>query len=269
MIQSTCQGRRIAVLALYCFLPGTTASAFDNKDVIKQARNAYYSIQDQGSIEFQCVATPNWEKLLQAALKANPSGVGQVVIKLKKINFIVSVAKNESAKITHNAVPADNDKQAEGLKQIYSGMEQMVRGFFDTWSTFMKYPPLPVPDGEYQLREQGGQWDLTYRDGTADVATIMDKDFAVRELKVSAPEFLSTIRPQFTRSNAGFLLTGYQGDYRSKSPNANDTTQLQISINYQQVSGFQLPKTLDLDATYAGARSKVEVTFSGCTATKR
>lgn len=268
MIQSTCQGRSIAVSALCCFLLGTTASALDNKDVIKQARGAYYSIQDQGTVEFQCAVTPNWEKLLQAELKANPSGASQVVVKLKKLHFVVSVANSGSTKITHNAVPADNDKQAEGLKQIYSGMEQMVSGFFATWSGFMKYPPLPLPDSEYQLQEKGGQWDLAYREGTADVATIMNKDFSVREMKVSTPEFLSTIQPQFARSNVGFLLTSYQADYRSKLPNVNNTTLLQISMSHQKVNELQLPLKLNLAGSYNGNPFLVEVSFSDCKATK-
>lgn len=268
MIQSACRALGIALVALYCFLPATTASAFDDKDVINQARSAYYGSQDQGSIEFQCTVTPNWAGLLQEQRKENPSNIDDAIIKLKKLHFFVSVANNGSTKITHNTIAADNSKMAEGLTQVYEGIGQMISGFFQTWSLFMKYSPFPAPDGKYQLQEQGGRWNLTYRDGTADVVTTMNKDFSVRELKTTSPEFISTIQPQFVRSNVGFLLTGYKADYRGKLPNAQDITHLEIRISYQKVNELQVPLKLNLVSTYNGVTSKVEVAFSACKETK-
>jgi hypothetical protein len=261
-------GRRLSVVAaVVCvfFLAAGTAGAADKKEVVKQARGAYYSLHSRGLVEFQCNLTPNWEALLQDTRKTDPARADQAITTLKQLQFTVSLGRTGSAKVTHTTVTAANDQLAQGFNQIYGGMEQMVSGFFDTWTPFMITHPFPEADSDYELADQGEQWALSYKEGTADVVTTMAKNFAIRELKVSTPEFNSVLQPQFTPSAQGFLLTGYVADYHGKSP--SDTTQLKVGIAYQEVNGLQLPKKLDLSGSYGGSRFQIEVTFSGCQAT--
>lgn len=263
-------GRRLSVVAAVVgvfFLPAGTAAAADKKEVVKQARRAYYSLQAQGLAEFQCNLAPDWETLLQDVRKADPARADQAITTLKQLQFTVSLGRTGSAKVTHTTVAAANDQMAQGLDQIYTGMEQMVTGFFQTWSPFMLSSPLPEAEGNFQIAEQGGQWNLTYKDGTADVVTTMGKDFAIQELKVITEEFTSTIQPGFTSTPKGFLLTGYQADYHGKSP--SDTTQLKVGIAYQEVNGLQLPRKLELSGSYGGSPFQMAIALSGCQATKQ
>jgi hypothetical protein len=262
--------RRLSVAGgLVCvfLLTAGKAGAADKKEVVKQARSAYYSLQSQGLVEFQCNMAPDWEALLQGARQADPGRAEQAIATLKQLQFTVSLGRSGSAKITHTTVTAANDQMAQGLNQIYTGMEQMVTGFFQTWSPFMLGSPLPEAEGDFQMEEKAGQWNLTYKDGTANVVTTMGKNFAIQELKVITDEFTSTIQPGFTSTPKGFLLTGYQADYHGKSP--SDTTQLKVGIAYQDVNGLQLPKKLDLSGSYGGSPFQMEITFSGCQATKQ
>jgi hypothetical protein len=262
-------GRRLSVAAaVVCVLFPTlgTAGAADKKEVVKQARSAYYSLQSQGLVEFQCNMAPDWEALLQDARKADPARADQAITTLKQLQFTVSLGRTGSAKVTHTAVAAANDQMAQGLNQVYTGMEQMVTGFFQTWSPFMLSSPLPEAESDFQMEEQAGQWNLIYKDGTADVVTTMGKNFAIQELKVITEEFTSTIQPGFTSTPKGFLLTRYQANYHGKSP--AETTQLNVGIAYQEVNGLQLPKKLDLSGSYGGNPFAMEITFSGCQATK-
>src|SRR6185437_5202515 len=55
--------------------------------------------------------------------------------------------------------------------------------------------------------------------------------------------FASVIQPQFIKSPKGMLLTAVQGSYRKLSGDAA-TVSLQLRIEYQNVSGFLLPKRL-------------------------
>ena len=114
--------------------------------------------------------------------------------------------------------------------------------------------------------DQGGQWLLSYKDGPTDIATVMEKDFAIRELKVKAPAFASTIQPQFTHSREGLILAGYQADYDSANP--SEATQLQVRMTYHGVNQLQLPKKLNIVGSYGGSPFAIEVTFSNCKATK-
>ena len=169
--------------------------------------------------------------------------------------------------MTHTTVAAQNDQIAKGLQQIYGGMEQAISGFFDTWSFFMRTAPFPSVDSEYQLEDQASQWSLSYQEETADVVTTMGKDLVIREVKVTSPDFRSSMRPQFLTSREGLLLAGYQADYVGKSP--QDTTALTVKIDYQEVNGLQLPQTLNLKGSYGASPFEVSVSFSGCQASRR
>jgi hypothetical protein len=262
------RGCFVAVTALCVFaLPAAMASAAD-RDIIRQARNAYYSLQARDFVDLRCNVTPNWRAILQEQLKTNPAAVNRAADLLKQLVFVVTLASGEPAKITHNMIAAANDKMAQGLQQIYSGMAQMVVGFFATWTGYVVTPLLPAADDNYQLQEQGGRWRLSYKEGPTDVVTIMEKDFSIDETTVDAPGFVSVLRPKFTRTSEGLLLTEYSGDYRGKSPNAPDAVLLQVLIAYQQVNGLQLPSKLNISGSQNGQPFQVEVVFSGCTATK-
>jgi hypothetical protein len=44
---------------------------------------------------------------------------------------------------------------------------------------------------------------------------------------------------------------------------------LDVSIDYQQVKGLNLPQTLNLKGSYGAALFQVELAFTGCQANKR
>jgi hypothetical protein len=244
-------------------MPAQTA---DKKEILKQARQSYYSLKDQKLAEFQCTLVPNW-RLLLTEQKLASADVDRGVLLLDKIHFSVSVATSGEAKVTHNDVAVENKQVAEGLSQVYTGMEQMTTGFFQTWSVFTMSPALPEIGGDYQLEKTGTEYRLAYKDGTADVVTLLDRDFAMSSLKTTTPEFDSTIKPQFKKTAQGLLMTSYQATYKGKS--TTDTTELEVGIDYQPVDKLQLPQKLVLKGTYGGSPFHVEVTFSSCHATLR
>src|SRR5229473_436856 len=109
----------------------TLASAFaqagasqppDKLEILKQARQAYYSLKSEGFAQFQCGMDPNWKALLAEQRKANPESIDRAIERLKLIHFLVTVDANGAAKVTHNEITADNEDMAKGLAQIYGGM---------------------------------------------------------------------------------------------------------------------------------------------------
>jgi hypothetical protein len=243
------------------------AQAADKDVVIRQARAAYYSLNGEGMQQFQCDMAPNWDALLADLRKTDPAGADRAVQKLKELRFSATVPSQGNAKVTHNEISAENKKMADGLTQIYSGMEQMIVGFFQTWSVFVISPGLPEAGSTYQLEEIPSGYRISYKDGAADVVTQMNKDFSISSTAVSSKEFDSTLQPLFKQTAKGFLLSGYQATYTGTS--AAEKTELQVKVDYQQIDGLQLPKTLDLQGTYGGNPFKVEVAFTGCHADHR
>jgi hypothetical protein len=253
----------IAGLCLLGFAAAAPAAPVDKKEVLRQAHSAYYSLKSRGLADFQCNAAPNWEAVLQEQRKTDPQGADRGLALLNQIRFTVFVQTSGTTKVTHNTVTAQNSEMAKGFDQIYTGMEQAMTGFFDTWSPFMITTPFPEADSEYVLADEGDHWTLSYKEGaTTDVATTMGKDLVIREMKVNTPQFSSSIRPKFTRSPQGFLLTGYNADYRGQTP--AETTHLDVDIAYQIVNGFQVPQKLNMSGTYGGDAFQMEIAFSGC-----
>jgi hypothetical protein len=249
-----------------CFLAAAPAKAIDKKEVVTQARAAYYNLRAHGVTDFKCSATPNWAKMLDAFRQQDQARYEQALSTLNQLNFVVSVGASGKTEVTHNHPTASNAQQAGGLQDVYKGMEQMMSGFFDTWSPFAFNGLFPEPASDYQLDDLGSKFRLTYKDGAADVETTMGRDFAISELKVTSPSFRSSIRPRFSKGAGGFVLTGYTADYEGQSK--DETTHLEVWIDYQQVSGLTLPRTLSLKGSYGASAFQVELTFSGCQASK-
>lgn len=262
---------KLCLLFLLCswsFSVLSPGQAVANKQsVLSQARQAYYNLRNEGMVSFECSVTPNWELLLQEQRKQDPEAIDTAIQTLSQIHFTTSLGADGKAKLTHNELTGQNQQMMDALKQIYSGMEQMTSGFFDTWSLFMLNTPFPEVNSDYGLQTVGPQYRLTYRDGLADVVTTMGRDFAMSDLKVTTTEFDSDIQPQFTKLSKGFLFSAYDATYQSKSP--GEATQLKVRIGYQEVEGLELLQKLDLSGSYGGNPFAVQLSFSDCKVTKK
>jgi len=258
----------VGCCALVWFLPQTAGSQQSgNVEILNKARQSYYSLKSEGMAQFQCNISPNWAALLAETKKTNPAAFDKAVGKLKQLSFSVTVAANGSIKVLHSEIPAENEQTSKGLSQIYSGMEQMISGFFQTWSTFVLTPSLPKPDIDFKLEDAGREYRLSYKEDSTDVLITMGKDFAISMVKVAAKDFDSTLWPRFTKTANGFLLTGYQAEYEGKG--GTDKTELQVTFDYQVADGLQVPRKLNLKGVYNQSPFQVEVTFVGCHATRR
>ena len=252
-----------ALLLLACGLAAAQSPvpAADSKKVVEKARQAYYNLRTAGLDEFRATIKPNWELVLKDQLKADPEK-GQAAVKLLNgLHFSMLLDKDGKVTVTHHTdtEPA-NEQQRQGFDQIYSGMDQAITGFFTTWSVFMLGPPLPAVDSKYQLEDLGVQYRISYKDGQSDVITTMGKDMIITEVKVNSAEFISSVRPQLTRSAKGFVLSGYSADYKPTS--GPGVVKLDLKIQNQAVNGLQLPVNLVLDSVLDGEPTHMELAFS-------
>ena len=234
----------------------------DRKDVVRRARAAYYNLRSNGLIEFQASIVPNWDPMLKEQLKnAKPETVQAATKALNSLHFAMSLDSANNVNVTHSADgPAANQQMAKAFDQIFSGMEQAVKGVFATWSPFMLTSVFPEVDSDYQVEELSQQYLLTYKDGDADVVLTLGKDLAVREVKVTTKEFTSMVWPEFTSTSKGFVLSGYKAHYQSVA--GNDTTELNIKLENREVSALQLPGKMNIDAVYNGSPYQIELAFA-------
>src|SRR6267142_430839 len=256
----------------------TTAELSPKQRLLKDARASYYSLKTEGLKGFSCTMVPNWAALLAEQRKSDPEKIDEAIQRLKGIHFSVDVDADGAAKVGHNEITADNDAMAKGLAQVYSGMEQMTSGFFQTWAVFVVHPALPEQGTDFDLETGPSQYHLAYKEGGAKAAetepaaasgtainVTMSKLFVINSVKVAAENFTSTIQPRFAKTSKGYLLTGYDAEYQGSA--GSDRTELHVDMENQAVSGFQVPQKLALKGMYNGSPFAVEVVFSGCTAT--
>jgi len=252
--------------AIFLMFPSVASAQQPDKQLLlRKARNAYYSLKKEGMQKFSCDMTPNWANLLEEQRKTNPAGIARAIEKLNQLKFSVEVDSKGDAKVQHTEIAAENPEMAQGLSQIYSGMEQMTTGFFQTWAVFVVRPALPEVGTEFRLESDAKLHHIAYKEGETDVAVTMNRQFAINSVKVTAEKFVSTINPQFATTGKGYLLTGYDAEYQGAT--AEDRTVLHVKLDNQKVAGIQIPQKLALQGSYNGSPFAVEVAFSGCTPT--
>ena len=232
-----------------------------NQRVLQQGHQAYYSLRALGLDEFQATVKPNWELVLKDQLKSSPEQ-GQNALKLLNgLHFTMVLDKSGRVTVKHRSDgEPPNEQVRQGFEQIYSGIDQAISGFFATWSLFMLTSPFPAPDSDYRLDDLGGQYRLVYKDGDSDVMTLLGKDLLISEIKVTSPQFVSTVKPQMVRSAKGLELAGYVGDYTPTS--GPGVVHLDVKIQHQSVNGLRLPVILIADSVYDGTPTHMELAFS-------
>ena len=238
------------------------------EDILRAAQRSYYNLPNQGLIEFQCEAIPDWKAILKEELKSDipPDHPGLKV--LNKIHFWLSLDQKGSPKLTHQSdyVPTDQKSMAD-LNQTISGMEETLTGFSHTISPFLFTSPFPKIDGDYKLEEKQDGYELSYREGRFDVETTMRKDFGIVQMKVTGTEFTGTITPQLAKTDLGFLVTSYEGTYQA--PSGKGAMRVSAQIDYKAVEGFQLPGNLKVDTSAGGGAHKIEFQFTDYQIKKR
>ena len=253
--------RRVSLLLLLlgAFL-APAASGADKREIIRQARKAYYNLPSQGFDGFQVAVVPDWTVTLKDELKTDIPPDHPALKILNGIHFWLAWDQNGATKLSHqvDSTPVDQ-KSAEGMNQTVSGVEQVLSGFSQTIAPFLFSAPFPEAESTYDLEELSDLYRISYKEGQFDIITTMRKDFAVVEMKVKGQAFAASIKPQIKSSPKGFLLSGYEGDYQ---PASGDAYLVSVQIDYKEVEGLQLPGELRMEATARGSTHKMDLHFT-------
>jgi hypothetical protein len=238
------------------------AQAVANKeDVVRKAAQAYYNLLKEGFVSFRCTLAPNYDALDPELRTSNPAAADARLQRLSQLHFEVAVGADGKATVSHNAVVAPN------LQDVASNIDLMITSFFQMWAPYVVESPVPAVDSDYHVEDLGSQYRLSYKEGLASVVVTLDKDDAVGAVMVTRPEVNSVLWPQFTKTPKGFLPVRFESDVRI--PGQGGAAHVSTAMTYQEVSGLQLPKTIQNKVTASGTSYAVEVVLTGCAATKR
>lgn len=234
----------------------------ETPDPLNKARDLYYGAKMRGLTAFQCNAVPNWNVILAELIASNAAQAKSAIAKLSQLRFTVKAGPAVQTEVTHNELPADNEQQANGLKQVYAGMEKEISGFFATYGAFMFTRPLPEPGVAYDLKPDADKWNLTFKDGDADVSARLDKDFVIESMRIKSSAFDATINPVLRKNGAVLLLAGYEAKFDNGK--AAEKTDLNVEVEHQNVGNFEVPQKLHVKGGYGASKFDSEVAFTNC-----
>jgi hypothetical protein len=257
--------KRIVAVILALFPPTAGEARADAKETLEAARAAYYSLRREGLASFSCLVTPNWDLLLASRWRTDPAASAKAYKVFDGITFGVEVTPGQRAKVLHADPPTSPEIDAAALKRLTGGLEQTLSGFFDTWAPFVLTSPIPPITAE--VSETRELWSVDYKEGATSVGLAMRKDYTIDASHIVTAQFDSLIQPQFTRLTKGLLLTAVQGQYRQLPSGA--PVSLQMRIEYQEVSGFQLPRRLHVMTHDGHAVGLMDLAFGTCQARHR
>ena len=250
---------------LLALLPLAAGEALaDSKETLDAARAAYYSLRREGLASFSCLVTPNWDLLLASRWRTDPAAAAKAYKTLSSLTFGVEVAPGQRPKVVHADVPG-SDSESDSLKRLVGGMEQTVGGFFDTWAPFVM--TTPIPGAAAEVTQTHGVWVVDLKEGTTQIGLVMRQDYTIESTRILTATFASVIQPQFIKSPKGLLLTAVQGSFR-KLPDGPPVS-LQLRIEYQDVSGFMLPKRLHVSSNDGHTVGLMDLGFGTCQAHRR
>ena len=252
---------RATIVLVVCSLLHVTAFAADVKQVITTARGSYYALHSQGLKTFQCSVEPDWQKFL-TIVNQKPVAADDPKLKMfKDLRF--SVAIDERGESTISPFMANGGNVDPSLNQMIDALKQMLSGFYQTWTAMVLTNPFPEAYGEMTLKQEGDNFRLLGKDGGSDVEILLNKDYAIIEMRVASPGSKVIMFPKFTKTAYGLLLADIDSDI-------NDGQQkVHLGITYQNVQGFSLPDHASFKVTLPDQVVAVEVAFSKYQVTKQ
>jgi hypothetical protein len=256
---------RILILALgmvtcanWCHAAPLRAGEEDRREIVRRARQSYYSLKKQGLLEFRCSALPDWD-LTYKSVNSDKIGMEQLLPILQKTRFKVVVGPDGASTISHESDIAPPDENvARRVRDSISGMEQVLTGFYRTWSQFVVNTLLPDENSEYTVDELDGKYLLSYKEGTAEVITTMDHDFRIEQLKVTSSQFDATFRTQWSNTEKRLLLAAYDAEIKT----ASASSVLSVKIEYEETDGFELPSAIKAEVPMGEKKVPIRIAFA-------
>src|SRR5581483_765591 len=246
-------------LALIASMPADGRSPAQNDlktDIVKRGQGKYYSLYAEGLKSFECSANLNWDKFFKddEAKGTFPGEPNAATLKLLK--FTVNVDGAGAFNITRPTIPKNGDKETEdGVKMAVDSTGDRISGFFSSWSPFVFGTLFPDPGYIYRVDNSPTGYHLYSKDAGIQTELFMDKDLAVSRISVTSESVKGRTDPSYSKTSKGLLVNRLDSYL-----NGGDITST-ITIEYQEIQGLSLPKTVLFDATVQGEKQVFELDF--------
>jgi hypothetical protein len=241
----------------------TLARGADKKTIIEQTNRAYYNLKARGFVGLDCEVMPDWEPTL-SGFTSDAAARKQVLPLVKQIKFQVAVGTSGAASVSHQFSQAPpSEEAAEGLRQVSEGIEQVISGFFQTWSQLMVNPPI---SDEFQMEETSDGYRFTSDAAKTHAVMLVQPNFVIKSIEAKTPEFEGTVYPQFVAHEGGLVPASYQSSIKLNGAAAQ---QVSVKVQYQDVDSLTLPLSVSVSVMGVNGLLTFPMTFSHCQVKKK
>jgi hypothetical protein len=193
-------------------------------------------------------------------------GRDQVIPAAKQTHFRVVVGPTGATSVSHQSdVAPPSEELAKRLREVISGMDQMLTGFFQTWSQFMVNSPLPGSASEYQMAENSSGYRFTTDEKDVHAAISMGRDFVIDALEAKTPEFEGTVHPHFVPHTGGLVLARYEANYGISS----NSQSMSVQVEYRDIEGIPVPQTVTMTMSLPQGQFSEPISFADCRVKKK
>jgi hypothetical protein len=256
----------VALVSIPFGWPAASAwgQAPSSAQIVEDARTDYYNLPAQGLKEFRCDVRVDWDAAVDSA-KMDAAGRGEVLRVLRQTHFEVAVGTRGASRVSlgfEGAAPSDD--LAARVQAATAGVLRSLSGALDEFSSLSFGSPLP-PDRDYRVEAQGDRVRVTFGSDDVRIVETMNKDHAIEEMIVATQHATVTVRPEFKRSEKGFLPAVIDSSVEAAGA---DKMELHVEIAYQKVQGFDLPLTVRVRDRQVAGGAPLEFSFSNYQVTR-
>lgn len=229
--------------------------------ILRQARASYYNLKAEGVTRFQFEIVPDWDSISKSWREDATKRKEDLSI-LKRTHFRVVVGPQGSQIFHQSDIAPPSKEVADRVAKSIRNVDMAVASFFRIWGVFAISSPFSMLYPDYRLEDL----DETYRLTCKGLFISMSHDFAITELKISAPERSATVYPKLVASRSGFVVVGLNIVYKARagSPIRNSTT-----IEYQEVDGIKVPHVVKTTVVLPTGTTAIPFTFTNFQVDKR
>lgn len=250
----------VSIILCLLLINGVSAQdkpQIDKADLLNRAQKQYYNLRAAGVAELTCKVNVNWLRLLKDLNDTGNDPEGVSLDMLKPIQFSMSLGANDQFNLEHTPYPLIPDKETQdNVRMLVDDSTQMVGSFVSAWRQFVLTPIFPEVSSVQSIEETDDGYRVRATDGDIKTNLVMSKEMVISNISVSSLLLTGTTSPAFIKTQKGLLLNRLDsniGDGQIKSV---------IDIDYQEVDGIQVLKSVLYNSTDRGERHIIELSFS-------
>ena len=231
-----------------------------------EINKAYYAPVQQGLKEFRCEVTSSSFEQIKGTynLKSPATDLENKVLNSIKFYLTYDPSVKYSRRFSFDSTPFDPTGNAEFdsmVQQAINNVRDLTvdpresNGFCSIWLNIINCRFWEI-DTKYAIEKLPDGYCISYKSEEELAKVFTDNNFIISEMIINDEnEGITRRKLDFMSSNQGFLLQRYE------EVSDNASRKYVVTIDYQEVEGFQMPKLVLIQDTKLGSTQSFKLNF--------